>query len=144
MGGGAESSKVVKLITCDEAFRAHVIRGALENEGIVSILHNEHTSNVLRGYGSDIAGVDVLVYEEDYDRALLLLEQNQMVPEQLKYCPCCGSDEIKPVLKKRHKVRAMVAAVVSALSAAPPGTEHWEYVCGKCGARFEKPVAKER
>ena len=34
-------------------------------------------------------------------------------------------------------VRAVVAAVIAALSAAPPGTEHWEYVCRKCGTHFE-------
>lgn len=141
---GAENKRTVKLITCDDAFQAHVIQGALENEGITSVLHNEHTSVVLRGYGSDIAGVDVLVYEDDYDRALLLLEQNRMIPEQLRYCPHCGSDKIKPVLKKGHKVRAVMAAVLSALSAAFPGTEHWEYVCSACGTRFEKPEAKER
>lgn len=33
--------KTVKLITCDDAFQAHVIQGALENEGIASVLHNE-------------------------------------------------------------------------------------------------------
>lgn len=134
--------KTVKLITCNDAFQAHVIQGALENEGITSVLHNENMSGVMRGYVSDIAGVDVLVYEDDYDRALLLLEQNQMISEQLKYCPHCGSDKIKLVLKKGHKVRAVMAAIVSALSMAPPGTEHWEYVCSTCGARFEKPVAK--
>lgn len=134
--------KTIKLFTCDDAFQAHVIQGALENEGIVSVLHNENMSNVMRGYGSEIAGVDVLVYEEDYDKALLLLEQNRMIPEQSRYCPHCGSDEIKFVLKKSHRVRAVVAAVIAALSAAPPGTEHWEYVCRKCGTHFEKPVAK--
>ena len=41
--------KTVKLITCDEAFQAHIIQGALENEGIASVLHNENTSTVLRG-----------------------------------------------------------------------------------------------
>lgn len=133
--------RTVKLITCGDAFQAHVIQGALENEGIVSVLHNENMSSVMRGYCSDIAGVDVLVYEDDYDRALLLLEQNQMIPEQLRYCPHCGSGRIKFVLKKNHRMRAMLAAVVSALSMAPPGTEHWEYVCSECGARFEKPVA---
>ncbi|MEL5896037.1 DUF2007 domain-containing protein [Bacteroides sp. GD17] len=135
--------KTVKLITCNDAFQAHVIQGALENEGITSILHNENMSGVMRGYISDIAGVDVLVYEDDYDNALRLLEQNQMIPEQLKYCPHCGSDDIKLVLKKKHRGRAIMAAIMSALSAAPPGTEHWEYVCNKCNARFEKPVAKE-
>lgn len=134
--------KTIKLFTCDDAFQAHVIQGALENEGIVSVLHNENMSNVMRGYGSEIAGVDVLVYEEDYDKALLLLEQNRMIPEQSRYCPHCGSDEIKFVLKKSHRVRAVVAAVIAALSAAPPGTEYWEYVCSKCGTHFEKPVSK--
>ena len=118
--------KTVKLITCDDAFQAHVIQGALKNEGIASVLHNENMSSVMRGYV----------------RALRLLERNQMIPEQLRYCPHCGSDEIKFVLKKSHRVRAVVAAVIAALSAAPPGTEHWEYVCRKCGTHFEKPVAK--
>ncbi len=39
-----------------------------------------------------------------------------MIPEQLRYCPHCGSDEIKFVLKKSHRVRAVVAAVIAALS----------------------------
>ncbi len=134
--------KTVKLITCDDAFQAHLIQGALENEGIVSVLHNENMSSVMRGYVRDVTGVDIFVYEDEYDNALRLLERNQMIPEQLRYCPHCGSDEIKFVLKKSHRMRAMVAAVISALSAAPPGTEHWEYVCRKCGTHFEKPVAK--
>ena len=130
--------KTVKLITCDDAFQAHVIQGALKNEGIASVLHNENMSSVMRGYVRDVTGVDIFVYEDEYDNALRLLERNQMIPEQLRYCPHCGSDEIKFVLKKSHRVRAVVAAVIAALSAAPPGTEHWEYVCRKCGTHFEK------
>lgn len=30
--------KTVKLITCDDAFQAHIIQGALANEGIDSML----------------------------------------------------------------------------------------------------------
>lgn len=41
--------KTVKLITCDDAFQAHVIQGALKNEGIASVLHNENMSSVMRG-----------------------------------------------------------------------------------------------
>lgn len=33
--------KTVRLITCDGAFQARLIQGALENEGIASVLHNE-------------------------------------------------------------------------------------------------------
>ena len=31
--------KTVKLITCNDAMKAHILQGALENEGIESILH---------------------------------------------------------------------------------------------------------
>ena len=105
--------KTVKLITCDDAFQAHVIQGALKNEGIASVLHNENMSSVMRGYVRDVTGVDIFVYEDEYDNALRLLERNQMILEQLRYCPHCGSDEIKFVLKKSHRVRAVVAAVIA-------------------------------
>ena len=36
--------KTVKLITCSDAAQAHIIQGALENEGISSLLHNENMS----------------------------------------------------------------------------------------------------
>lgn len=136
--------RTVRLITCDDAAQAHIIQGALENENIASLLHNENMSNVMRGYISDITGVDIFVYEKDYDRALDLLERNQMIPEQLKYCPNCGASDIKFVLKHNRRIRAMIATILSMLTATPPGTEHWEYVCKKCGTHFEKPVARLR
>lgn len=134
--------RTVKLITCDDAFRAHLIQGALDNEGIPSVIHNENTSNVMRGFVSNLSGVDVLVYEADYQKALDLLEQNQMVGEQLKYCPSCGSDDIRFGLRKGKRLRAVWAALLSALSFAPPGTAHWEWHCRQCGARFEQPVSR--
>ena len=80
--------KTVKLITCDDAFQAHVIQGALKNEGIASVLHNENMSSVMRGYVRDVTGVDIFVYEDEYDNALRLLERNQMIPEQLRAIGC--------------------------------------------------------
>ena len=134
--------RTVRLITCEDPFKAHVIQGALENEGIASVLHNENASNVLRGLTPTITGVDILVYEDDYEAAMALLERNQMVPEQLKYCPQCGSADIRLRLKRGKRWRAALATVMTMLTAAPPGTEHWEYVCSRCGARFNTPVAR--
>ena len=90
----------------------------------------------------DLTGVDILVGEKDYEEAISLLEQNQMIPEQLKYCPFCGSPDIKFVLRKGHRMRAVAAVIASLLASAAPGTNHWEYVCNQCKGRFEKPVAK--
>ena len=47
--------KTIKLITCNDAVQAHIIQGALANEGIDSLLHNENMSTLLRGYVRDIS-----------------------------------------------------------------------------------------
>ena len=129
-------------MSCKDAAQAHIIQGALKNEGIETVLHNENMSALLPGIIENIAGVDMLVDEADYERAMQVLEQNQMIPEQLKYCPACGSADIKFVLKKGGRVKKVMAVVASLLAGTPPGTNHWEYVCNACGERFEKPVAK--
>ena len=109
--------KTVKLITCNDAMKAHILQGALENEGIESILHNENFSTLYKSCVSSIAGVDILVADEDYEKAVQVLRQG-------------------------HKLRAVGAAVLSMLAAAPPGDNHWEYTCQQCHQTFETPVAE--
>ena len=53
--------KTVKLITCNDAMKAHILQGALENEGIESILHNENFSTLYKSCVSSIAGEDIQV-----------------------------------------------------------------------------------
>ena len=65
--------KTVKLITCDDAFQAHVIQGALKNEGIASVLHNENMSSVMRGYVRDM-----------YAASAALILRSRWRKEQLK------------------------------------------------------------
>lgn len=134
--------RTVKLITCNESFQARLIKGALENEGIAVAIHNENTSSVLRGMPVSITGIDLFVYEDDYEKAIAILENNQMIPERFIYCPFCGSKNIKFVLRKKHRLRAIISTVIAMLAAAPPGTEHWEYICKDCGKAFDKPVGK--
>ena len=104
--------KTVKLITCNDAMKAHILQGALENEGIESILHNENFSTLYKSCVSSIAGVDILVADEDYEKAVQVLRQNQSWPEELTLCPYCGSSDIKFVLRTGHKLRAVGAAGV--------------------------------
>lgn len=134
--------RTVKLITCNESFQARLIKGALENKGIAVAIHNENTSSVLRGMPVSITGIDLFVYEDDYEKAMSILENNQMIPERLIYCPYCGSKNIKFALRKKHRLRAIVSTVIAMLAAAPPGTEHWEYTCKDCGKTFDKPAGK--
>ncbi len=134
--------KTVRLITCNDAMQAHIVQGALENEGIASMLHNEHFSTLYRGCISNISGVDVWVTEEEYDKAVQVLKENQSWPEELLLCPHCGSSDIRFLLKKGKRWRAIGAAILSMLTATPPGNNHWEYACRQCGKTFETPVSR--
>ena len=99
--------KTVKLITCNDAMKAHILQGALENEGIESILHNENFSTLYKSCVSNIAGVDILVADEDYENAVQVLRDNDSWPEELTLCPYCGSSDIQLVLRKGKRWRAM-------------------------------------
>lgn len=55
--------KTVKLITCNDAMKAHILQGALENEGIESILHNENFSTLYKSCVSSIAGGKIIAAE---------------------------------------------------------------------------------
>ena len=122
--------KTVKLITCNDAMKAHILQGALENEGIESILHNENFSTLYKSCVSSIAGVDILVADDDYEKAVQVLRDNQSWPEELTLCPYCGSSDIKFRLKKGQRLRAVGAAILSMLAAAPPGDNHWDSANG--------------
>ncbi|GAE83077.1 hypothetical protein JCM10512_1330 [Bacteroides reticulotermitis JCM 10512] len=108
--------KTIRLITCSNAAQAHILQGALANEGIDSVLHNENFSSLLVGFVDYISGVDILVDEEDYAEAIRVLKRNQAWPDEFKLCPYCGSSNIKFVLKKKNRIRAIGAAVFAALA----------------------------
>ncbi|WP_455587584.1 putative signal transducing protein [Bacteroides sp.] len=135
--------KTIRLITCDDAMQAHIIQGALENEGIESVLHNENLSSLLKSCVNNLSGVDIFVCEDDYDRALQVLHDNQSLPEELKYCPVCGSADITFKLRKGKRVKAACAFVLASLAVAFPVGDYWTYVCNHCKVTFDKPVSEK-
>ena len=69
--------RTVRLTTCNNSYEAHVLQGALLAEGIPSVLHNENMTNLFGGLISGFSGVDVLVYEDDLQRAREVLEMGK-------------------------------------------------------------------
>ena len=65
--------KTKRLASFANAFEAHLLKGRLENEGIAAVIHNE--SNLYGGMAAiGCAGVDVFVYEDEYERAKTVME----------------------------------------------------------------------
>ena len=132
------NTKTVILTTCDDAFKAHVLEGALESEGIESILHNERACNLMPNMNGIMGmGVQVLVLEEDYEAALKVLEIDQ--PRDGNKCPYCGSVDIASSLGKRQGLKAFFA-LLSALATTPLGNIKRGFHCNHCGEDFTTPV----
>ena len=67
--------RTVRLITCNTSFGAHVLKNALEAEGIPSALHNENVTNLYGGMISAFSGVDIFVYDKDLERAKQIINK---------------------------------------------------------------------
>lgn len=99
--------KTVKLTSVTNAFEANIVKGALENEGISCILHNELTNQVMTGYASVM--VDIFVAEADYKRAREIVENGQ--PEK-KAKPISKAEKIVGVILL---VLALIAGILLAI-----------------------------
>jgi len=60
------------LLTTLPNLRAYLLKSVLDSEGIVSFMKNETISSV---HGAPCFDIDVLVFEEDYERAKEIYEQ---------------------------------------------------------------------
>lgn len=69
---------IVTLATFSNQFEAAVAQGMLKNHGIESMISNELTSSMLgsAGYGA-FGGVNLSVFERDYDAARSLLDAHK-------------------------------------------------------------------
>jgi DNA-directed RNA polymerase subunit RPC12/RpoP len=133
-------------MTCNDATQAHIVQGALENEGIPSMLQNENMSSIYPTCVSTLSGVDLLVYEKDREAALRLLEENGMIGVTLIYCPHCGSEHIRLVYKRGKRCKALLLTIGAMLCGVSIGSAqaYWEYVCDSCRTHFERPVGRKK
>jgi len=68
---------MVALMVCNNVIEAHHILNRLQNEGIECFLTNENITTILPYLSSPLAsGVQVMVHEEDVEKANKILEQD--------------------------------------------------------------------
>jgi len=65
----------VVLITCQDAIEANIFKGVLENAGIECYLSGENFSAVMPSNIGALGGVQVLVDENDLEKAKLLIKE---------------------------------------------------------------------
>jgi len=108
--------------------QAHMVQGYLESEGIKTILKDELTTQVNNMYSNAVGGVKVMVRDEDYENAQLILQNGGYLNPEItpkieivyrtsttdnKQCPFCHSENIGK--KKMPDVIMLIASILLGL-----------------------------
>lgn len=102
------------LTTCNSSTQAHLVKNTLENHGIFCMIENEYSAKFHMN-----SGVQVLVKEEDYKKALqILLEQNDAKQRDSNCCPSCGSQNIQFTFGEKKWLKSF-AIILSIFSSSP-------------------------
>ncbi len=120
-------------MTFDSPIEAHLVKGRLENEGIPCFVTNENFSNLMPHYNRILdSGVQLMIRETDYNKAVTLLELNK---EKELVCPHCNSTNIKIFLGKNWPQKVVVI-IVSLFSFVPFNNINATYLCKDCRTEF--------
>ncbi|MCZ4695821.1 DUF2007 domain-containing protein [Ancylomarina euxinus] len=124
---------IIRLMTCETAIEANLIKGRLKNEGIEVFITNENFSNLMPHYNHILnSGIQIMLHETDYDNARTLLGLNAKTE---LICPNCQSKNIKMGLGK-NKIRKIIAIIMSLLIFTPFNNLNSVYYCKDCKSEF--------
>lgn len=120
-----------RLITCNTSVEATLIKGRLSSYGIESFLTNENFSNLMPIYNNMLGGgIQILVSEEDYEKATKLIDDKINPQNQEKSCSFCDSKKVKIKTKNNKNI---LIALLSFLIGSPFGNIQPQYYCANCG-----------
>jgi hypothetical protein len=129
---------IIKDITCNSPIEAEGFRSALREAGIESDIFDETNSKVARGILDK--RIEVLVKEDDYDRAKKIYE-SYMAEQQnvMPWCPKCGSENVEVQKKKCATTRQLPRILATLLTFIPIGVcTTQKFVCNNCGHNWER------
>lgn len=121
--------EIVRLISCNTAFDANVIKTKLESEEIECFITNENFSTI---YPFLTGGIDIMINEKDLERAKELISD---IPEKEVICPKCGSKNVKLGLGS-NPIKKIFLILIAVLSFSPVGNMKAQYKCKSCKTLF--------
>ncbi|MCG8580536.1 MAG: DUF2007 domain-containing protein [Bacteroidales bacterium] len=126
--------KTIRLMTCESAVEANIIKGRLKNEGIECFIANENFSNLMPNYNNIMgSGAQILIRENDLELARQTLE---MEAKKQLVCPQCQSQNVKISLGN-NKIRKLVIIFISLITATPFNNINVNYICKDCQSVFK-------
>ena len=69
--------KTICVTTCDNVIEAYAIKDKLYNEGIECMLTNENFTSLMPFMNNMLgSGIQILVFESDYEKALQIIQES--------------------------------------------------------------------
>jgi len=125
---------IIRLTTCNNIIEANMVKDLLENENIECFLTNENFTTLMPGFNGMLgAGIQIMIEDVNYDKAINLIDKNELDPIK---CPNCNSENISIGLGK-NKFKKILLAVLAALTATPLGNLTITYYCKDCKTDFK-------
>jgi hypothetical protein len=118
---------------------AHIILGRLKDQGIDCWLCNEATTTIIPIWTTAIGGIQLMVKQEQLQRAGLLLQRMDEEKKINRLCPTCFSHNVEYINTIRKPVNWLSAFVTFILGDFAMMPEQ-RYHCFHCGAEFDKPL----
>ena len=125
-----------KTITCSSIVQTQAFNNLLAEANIKSTINDGAGDWVVQRVPNQ--AVEVVVSEEDYERALTLFSTlPKAVEESIIWCPKCGSEEITKLSNSEDTKSGFFTFLKSLLSLLCVLHSN-NYICKKCGHKFYK------
>ena len=124
--------KTAKVLTCDNHAEAHIMQGRLENEGIDCFFFFLNATTILPQFNNMLgSGIQLIVREEDLEKARIILKDIIEPDNNKLVCPNCGSTNIGLGLGKGKFIK-LFNILIAVLMAIPMGNLKPKYYCRDC------------
>ena len=120
----------VPVRSFDNYIPAHIMLQRLEAEGIRAHLQNEHTITIDPFLSNAVGGIKLMVYKDQVERALELVEEFEKEYEQSGACPACGSLNVQRItsINNSNSLLSMLGKFIS--------KAEYTFHCENCGYSF--------
>lgn len=130
------------LKTFDNSINAHILKAALEAEGIECFIIDENIVTLNPLYNFAVGGIKLKVLEGDKEKAIGVLIKIENTPyldekEQVIKCPSCNSTELYTDFKSMKGAKGILSVITSFLFTIFPIYFNSVYKCKKCNKEFK-------
>ncbi len=131
-----------QLRAYDNYITANLQLQQLESEGIRCYLQDEHSVTINPIFSNAVGGIKLLVYEEQWERAVEIITRLEDEYRKSARCPRCGTPGLQLVTKNKE-IPGWFSTLLTWLFGNYAIPERQVYQCSHCGYEMKELPATE-